>query len=216
MNTETTPAAAASGETAGKEPFDYLGPNLYRRGGVIYARIRINGKRTYRSTGTNNATEARTWLRKFKTERFLIRAGMEPQGVVLHRGRVTVGQLIDDYVAEGCPKKTLAVKAPATVEREKQFLAICRAYFGGTLAAALTLDECDSYRKWRKSGCYVSAQTGKRTKSKREWERDRTIDMELGVLSNVFRLAVRRGVLKANPLAGRGRYSEASEDSSLS
>jgi integrase len=35
--------------------------------------------------------------------------------------------------------------------------------------------------------------------------------MELQMLSNVFRLAVRRAVLKANPLAGRACYSVASE-----
>ena len=207
MNTESATAT----EKKRSELFERIGDSLYRRGGVIFARVRVNGKRTFRSTNTNNPTEARQWLRKFQTERFLMRSGIEPQGVVLHRGRVTVARLIDDYIGEGCPKKTMAEKAPATVEREKRFLGICRAFFGGMLAAAVTMADCDKYRKWRKAGGYVSPETGKQTKSKRKWKRDRTIDMELGVLSNVFRLAERRAVLKTNPLAGRGRYSEASE-----
>ena len=38
---------------------------------------------------------------------------------------------------------------------------------------------------------------------------DRGVDMELTALSNALRLAVRRGALKANPLAGRTAYSTA-------
>jgi integrase len=39
----------------------------------------------------------------------------------------------------------------------------------------------------------------------------RAVDLELVVLSNALSLAVRRGVLSSNPLAGRGRYTCASE-----
>ncbi|MBI5685536.1 MAG: site-specific integrase [Verrucomicrobia bacterium] len=192
--------------------FERIGDSLYRRGGVIYARVRVNGKRTYRSTNTNNPTEARQWLRKWKTERFLLQSGIEPQGVVLHRARVTLAQLIDDYLVAGCPTKTMGQKSPATIAREKQFLGICRAYFGTMPAAAVTVGDCDKYRDWRQSGGYVSAETGKRTVNRtRKWSRLRTIDMELQVLSNVFRLAVRRAVLKVNPLSGRGHYSAASQ-----
>lgn len=37
------------------------------------------------------------------------------------------------------------------------------------------------------------------------------MDVELNILSGVFGLAVRRNLLKSNPLAGRGRYCLASE-----
>ena len=39
----------------------------------------------------------------------------------------------------------------------------------------------------------------------------RSVDLELTILANVFHLAVRRGILKSNPLTGRGRYSVASD-----
>jgi integrase len=39
----------------------------------------------------------------------------------------------------------------------------------------------------------------------------RSVDLELTILANVFHLAVRRGVLKSNPLAGRGYFSTAED-----
>jgi integrase len=39
----------------------------------------------------------------------------------------------------------------------------------------------------------------------------RSVDLELTILGNVFNLAVRRGLLKSNPLQGRGRYSVAED-----
>jgi len=211
MNT-VNPTATETAEPKRSEPFACIGPNLYRRGGMIFARVRINGQRTFRSTNTNNPTEARQWLRKFKTEKFCLASGVELPGQSLLRQRVTVAQVIDDYLAAGCPTKTMGQKAAGTLLREKQFLRICRAFFGAMPAAAVTVADCDKYRDWRQSGGYVSAETGKRTiQRNRKWSRLRTIDMELQVLSNCFRLAVRRAVLKANPLAGRGHYSAASQ-----
>jgi integrase len=39
----------------------------------------------------------------------------------------------------------------------------------------------------------------------------RSVDLELTILGNVFNLAMRRGLLKSNPLQGRGRYSVAED-----
>jgi integrase len=40
---------------------------------------------------------------------------------------------------------------------------------------------------------------------------NRSVDLELTILSNVFNFAVRRGTLERNPLWGRSRYSQASQ-----
>jgi hypothetical protein len=37
-----------------------IGPGLYRRGDKIFARVTVDGKRTFRSTGTDDPTTART------------------------------------------------------------------------------------------------------------------------------------------------------------
>jgi len=87
-----------------------------------------------------------------------------------------------------------------------------RAYFRDVSAAALTLADCDKYFDWRNSGGYLSEYKLRgRTKTKRTRGGKRAVDIELGVLGNALNLAVRRGVLKANPLAGRTRYTSAAE-----
>ena len=48
--------------------FQRIGESLYRKGDAIYARVRINGRLTWRSTGSNEPREARQWLKKWKTE----------------------------------------------------------------------------------------------------------------------------------------------------
>ena len=55
--------------------FERLGQSLYWKGGSIVARVRLNGKPTWRSTGTSNPAEARAWLKKWKGEIFMLANG---------------------------------------------------------------------------------------------------------------------------------------------
>src|SRR5438552_605102 len=136
------------------ERFERIGDSLYRRGGVIFARVRVNGRRTYRSTETSEPREARAWLRKWKHESFLLKAGIEPRGVTLHRERVTVGELLDAYDKAGCPTRKMQQKAARTVTGERYCMNPVRGYFRDLPAAALTLADCDKYFDWRNSGAY--------------------------------------------------------------
>ena len=192
--------------------FERLGGSLYWKGGKIVARVRVNGKPTWRSTGTDNPAEARKWLKKWKSEEWAEEHGFEPQGVVLHRQQVKVSQILEDYLAAGCPARNAQPKSQATTRNEKFFLSPVSVYFGDKLAAAVNLGDCDKYRDWRLSGGYVSSYKvrGGHPRTMRT-SGNRTVDLELTVLSNALGLAVRRNVLKANPLAGRGRYSLSSE-----
>lgn len=199
--------------TAGNSKFERLGPSLYWKGEKIVARVRANGKPTWRSTGTDNPTEARQWLKKWKSEEFMEKHGIEAKGVVLHRQRVTVGELIEAYVAAGMPTRKMRPKRPATITNEKACLKVARAFFGNMQAAAVTLADCDRFRDWRVSGGFF-ADAGadeQRKKMARMKKGTRSVDLELTILANVFHLAVRRGGLKSNPLAGRGRYSVAED-----
>lgn len=196
-----------------QSPFERLGPSLYRKGRTIFARVRVNGKPTWRSTGTDIPAEARKWLKKWKNEEWMERHGFETKGVILHRKRVTVGELIDQYVAAGCPTKKMQPKSAATLRNETYFLRPVAAYFGNIIASSLTMADCDKYRDWRMSGGYVSKfkVRGGHPRTLVTRGGNRTVDLELTVLSNVLNLAVRRNVLKSNPLLGRGRYSVASQ-----
>lgn len=203
--------SSANGQ--GNPTFVRLGECLYRKGGTIYALVRVNGKLTWKSTETNEPAKARKWLAKWRNEEWTVKNGFELQGVALHRQRVTVRELIEEYDKAGYPTKKMQAKSAATVRNEKYFLSPIRDYFGDKIASALTLGDCDKYRDWRLSGGYVSTYKtrGGRPRTMPTKGGKRTVDVELNVLSSVFRLAVRRNVLKSNPFAGRGRYCVASE-----
>jgi len=196
----------------GNHKFERLGESLYRKGGKIYARLRLNGKPTWRSTGTNDPREARKWLQKWRNDGWLLKNGIEPKGVVLQRQRVLVNEIVAAYLEAGCPTRKMRPKSPYTVRNEKYFLKPVLAYFGNSPAASLNHADCDKYLDWRQSGGYVANFTlrGKPQAMKTRGGK-RAVDLELIVLSNVLNLAVRRGVLSSNPLTGRGRYSCASE-----
>ena len=187
---------------------------LYRKSdsGLILARLWVNGKQTWRSTKTDNLTKARKWLEKWKGEQWALKNGIELTGVVLHHKRTTVNELIADYVESGHLTRTMQKKSACTIKNETGFLRPLRAYFGGMQAAGITLAECDKYFDWRKSGGYVAEfKLRGKSKVKRTRGGKRVVDMELGILSNVFSLAVRRGKLRANPLTSRGRYTSAAD-----
>ena len=207
-------AGATSGVESGrgKAQFERLGECLYWKGGKIVARVRVNGKLTWRSTGTDIPADARKWLKKWRSEEWMEENGFEPKGVTLHREKVTVGEVLDAYDKAGCPTRKMQQKAPYTVRGERYAMNPVLAFFRDTPAAALTLADCDKYFEWRNSGGYrTEYKLRGHTKTKRTRGGKRAVDLELTVLGNALNLAVRRGVLKANPLAGRGRYTCASE-----
>jgi integrase len=104
-------------------------------------------------------------------------------------------------------------KRPATIKNEKACLRVVRSYFGGMQAASLALGDCDKFRDWRLAGGYFAngGANGERKGLARLKRGTPSVDLELTVLGNVFNLAVRRGMLKSNPLVGRGRYSVAGD-----
>jgi integrase len=175
--------------------------------------VRDKGRLTYKSTETAKAADARKWLAKWRRDAWLIRNGIETQGVTLQRGRVTVAEILDEYTNAGCPTRKMQTKRPETVTRELWFAKRVRRYFGDTPAAALTLGDCDRFRDWRLKGGYVTEQNlsdGKTRENKTRGGK-RAVDLELGILSNALNYAERRGVIKGNPIVRRGRYQHADE-----
>ncbi|HWN93851.1 MAG TPA: tyrosine-type recombinase/integrase, partial [Methylomirabilota bacterium] len=164
------------------------------------------------STGTDIPADARKWLKKWKQDEWLMASGIEPKGVVLQRKRVTVEEIIDAYVTAGCPTRKMQGKSLITVKNEISFLKPVRAYFGEKAAATLTLNDCDKYLAWRSSGGYVAKFNVRgKAQTMQTHGGNRAVDLELTVLCNALNLAVRRNALKANPLTGRSRYTEASK-----
>ena len=94
-------------------------------------------------------------------------------------------------------------KTPATVEQERKYVPRLAVFFGEKAAISLALKDCDAYREWRANGGYTWKR-GETTQQSRGGTR--IVDIELQTLGNALALAVRRGKLKLNPLAGRPRY----------
>lgn len=190
-----------------REGVDDQGQPFRYKGRAIYARVRDKGRLTWKSTETDKPADARKWLGKWKRDGWALRNGFEPDGMVLQRGRVTVGELAQTYVEAGHPRKH-GKKSACTIRHEVNWLRPLRAYFAERPAASLALADCDRYHQWRVSGGYVviyklrGHEQTKRTKGG-----DRAVDLELTTLSNILAFGVRRGLLKSNPIAGRGRFT---------
>jgi integrase len=181
---------------------------------LIYARLTVDGKPTWRGTGTGNLTKARKILTKWREEQVLKRHGIETAQGALDRKRLTVNKVLDAYLEAGCPTPKMKAKSPKTLPRELANMKPLRVYFGKRPAETITAAvDCDEYRQWRNSSGYTVRRKGKggeqtifRTKGG-----DRSVDLELIVLSNALRLAARWKLLKANPLAGRQSYRDTSK-----
>src|SRR3974377_708223 len=134
-----------SNQNQSQPKFERIGPSIYWKNSKIVARVRINGKPTWRSTGTDNPAEARRWLKKWKSEEWMDEHGFEAKGVILHRKQVKVGDLLEDYLKAGCPARKGHSKAAGTIQREKCFLSPIGVYFGDKLASAVAMGECGKY-----------------------------------------------------------------------
>jgi integrase len=199
---------------ATRQAFEPLGEGFARKGQKIYVRLRLNGKLTWRSTGTNKLAQARKWREKWDNEQWNEKHGIESKGVTLQQSRVTIEDLIDEYVEAGSPiirKRSLKPKSPRTIQGEQYCFRPVREFFGRMQAERLALNDCDRYLDWRNSGGYVTTfKVRSKEVTKRTRGGTRAVDLELTVLSNALSLAVRRGRLKANPIRERGRYTDRS------
>src|ERR1043166_539587 len=126
-------------------------PGLYRRGQKIYARVWVNGKRTFRSTGTNTPSVAERVLQQFQNQEALRQNGIEPLISALERKR-TVTKLIDEYIAAGYPDSKMRPKQASTAETERKCFARLRSFFGSRDASKFTSADCDKYHAWRIEG----------------------------------------------------------------
>ncbi|MCX6900786.1 MAG: tyrosine-type recombinase/integrase [Verrucomicrobia bacterium] len=177
---------------------------LYWRGGQIYCRVRVDGKQTFRTTGTDKLPKARKVLAKWREDEVMRQHGIEPRAAAMERNRLSVAEVLREYKEEGFPdRKNRTKKTASTLKTETGHLLRLQAFFGARAAASLTLKDCDSFRRWRASGGYTW-QAGEKTRKSKAG--DRIVDLELQTFGNALALAVRQEKLKADPLAGRIRY----------
>lgn len=154
------------------------------------------------------------WRERWDHERWIESRVIEPGGDTLRQSRVTINELIDDYLEAGCPiirQGALKPKSQRTIQNERYCLRPVREFFGRMLAALLALSDCDRYFDWRASGGYVTTfMLRSKEITKRTRGGTRAVDLELTALSNALALAVWQGRLKTNPIRERGPYADKS------
>ena len=163
--------------------FQRVEGGLYLRDGLYYCRVRDEGQRTWRGTGTGKLTKARKVLAKWREEQTLLRHGIETPKAALKRQRLTVGEVLAAYVEAGHPTKKMQRKTGESLAGEQRCLAKLRAYFGGRAAVSLTLKDADTYHDWRLAGGYKITRTGKDGQQEAVPTKggNRAVDLELTV-----------------------------------
>jgi integrase len=204
----------------------WVADRLYRIGkrNRIVARVKVDGKLTWRAAKTSKLWKAQKWLEAWDRNQWVQPQAQIPTAVPQQaepkpadtkpEPTLTVNFLIDQYVGAGHPivkKRALKRKAPRTVKNETYALVPLREFFGAKVAAVLTLADCDAYYGWRNTGKYISRYKVRgHDVVKKTRGGDRVVDLELTVIRNVLELAVRRGQLSANPFRDRGQYTDES------
>jgi len=131
---------------------------------------------------------------------------------------VTVPKVINRYKADGYPnKKGVPRKAGKHRTAEEIYCETLLQYFTGDQSAAeLVQNDLDEYHSWR----VAMIEDREREQAKARGEKydppergkgHRITDLEFNTLNNAMRWAVRKGMLKTNPIASRARYYTASD-----
>ena len=112
---------------------------------------------------------------------------------------VTVGQLATAWTASGYSRANRRPRTAGQQRTQALFLRYLLEWWEQRNAATITGPDLGNYAEWRRLHSRAGASG------------DRTIDVELGVLSNLFQWAVAVGQAKANPFASRPRFQDAGE-----
>lgn len=194
-----------------KEPEIYEGPE-----GRKYLRIREGGHDSMISLKTTSITEAiklRDARQRAKTAAEL-GVAVEPKEASkkAKAALTTVRTVVKRYLQDGCPnKKGVARPAGMHLAAERDRCETLLEYFNAEAPGAdLIQNDLDNYKDWRVARVIEKEKAAAKKKGK-EYEPDaqtglRTVDLDLNCLNNAMRWAVRKILLKANPIAGRVHF----------
>ena len=111
-------------------------------------------------------------------------------------------EVLTSYEQAGYPDRFLRVRENLkTREGEQRAVAMLRTFFKVQRVEDLDQAICDAYHKWR---CKGAGKIGKGSGN-------RTVELELNVLSNALTWAARTKKIESNPIAKRARYRRAEE-----
>jgi hypothetical protein len=174
--------------TDSKQEFERVESGIYRQksNGCYYERPHINGRRTWRSLGTQNLKLAREEHHKRR---------VNGQIAYAPRNAVATGEVIRCYEQDGYPDRHKEKRAGRTLTKETKNCETLLKFWEHVPVDAVTLAACDRYHEWRKKNIMKG------------YAGNRTVDMELTTLSNAFLWSCRKELVRSNPMSVyRPRY----------
>ena len=152
-----------------------------------YIRLTVSGKRTWHSLGTANVQEAaRRGAEELKASTAGSDRWAEYRAAVAQRATLTVRSLAGPYLEAGCPDRDGQPRTGRSLTNVSVFLRKALPWWGSRSVAGLKPADVALYADFRHRA-------------------PRACQLEVNALNNVFRWAIRRGKLHANPLAGAPR-----------
>lgn len=174
-----------------------IGGGLYRREAdkSFWERPHVGGRRTWRKLVARTESKAREELARKRSEQGRARIGLALDPYATAPAASTVKELAEFYLSSGCPKRGRdeSPRAGVQLEEEQDRVARLVEFFGKRSWQEVALDHCREYHRWRVGLVKRKGATG-----------NRTVDLELGTLSTIFRWALRnqkRTGVTSNPLA---------------
>lgn len=169
---------------------------IYKLDGVegFFVRPTYQGKRIQRKLKALNLTHAKEeWADlRVKLAKFHTGFGADP---INDTAQKTVAELCTFYEKQGCPRRKGPPAPGKQLKEEIARLAWLKKWGAHKPAQEITLEDCTRYRQWRVKHVAAGKRRGKGG--------DRTVDLELTTLSNVFRCAMRnvsKTGIKFNPI----------------
>jgi integrase len=174
-----------------------IAENIYHYRNGYRLRCWVNGKRTWRCLESAGAKAAKIEGARLALEladqaengKAPFQAGDSPKSLY---------DLIDQFLVEGCPNDRLEKRLPEGQTRLRYLLQRPMEYFGKLSPENLRKPHLVSYAAWA-------------TKRMRFGKGNRTVDMEMVALSNVYRWAISIGLVENNPMLGRPRFQRQGE-----
>ena len=176
---------------------DGIWRNTKSKRGKLYERPKINGKFTYKKLGTANVQEARKELARRITERA---GGKEPTAKTVPTPGKTAGDVIRFYANDGYPDKLLNERPTRTKASEATN---CKSLlrFWDTIPLDQIVDKTsDEFKIWRVKEMNLPEASPRRG--------TRMVDSELNTLTNAFKYAKRRDLIRFNPLSDHPKFHD--------
>lgn len=169
-----------------------LGRGLYQdpASGAFYERPYVDGRQTWRKLSATTQRQAEIELGRKRSEQARAKIGLAIDPYK-KSSFTPFSEIAEFFLKAKCPKRDEQPRTGKQLDETETAVAKLQNFFGKSAANEISLESCRKYRAWRMP--QITRGAG-----------DRTIDIELQILSSIFRWAMRNPKatgITANPVA---------------